>query len=219
MKNIRRSTLAVIFTLLLTSLVWAQQEEQPYPDPSSAQTQATDQNDRNDPPGRAARLQYMSGSVSVQPRGTEDWVAGTLNRPLTISDNVWTDKESRAELNVGTGILRMGDETSLTLTNISNRTVQVELHQGTLNVHIRHLYGGEIYEIDTPNLAFTVSKSGDYRFDVDPNGDSTIVTVRKGEGQATGQGPAVKIRSGEQANFTGGNSLAHQIHDAPRPDG
>src|SRR5579885_1028608 len=93
MKNIRRSTLAVIFTLLLTSLVWAQQEEQPYPDPSSAQTQATDQNDRNDPPGRAARLQYMSGSVSVQPRGTEDWVAGTLNRPLTISDNVWTDKE------------------------------------------------------------------------------------------------------------------------------
>src|SRR6266576_5948793 len=97
----------------------------------------------DDPPGRAARLQYISGSVSIQPRGTEDWVAGSLNRPLTIADNVWTDKESRAELNVGTGVIRMGDETSVTLTNVSDSTVQVELHQGTLDVHVRHLFGGE----------------------------------------------------------------------------
>src|SRR5262249_32644924 len=42
-----------------------------------------------DPPARAARLQYMSGSVSIQPQGQGDWAAGILNRPLTISDNVW----------------------------------------------------------------------------------------------------------------------------------
>ena len=53
-----------------------------------------------------ARLQYMTGSVSIQPRGTEDWVAGSVNRPLTTSDNVWTDKSSRAELNIGGGVLR-----------------------------------------------------------------------------------------------------------------
>ena len=64
------------------------------------------------------------------------------------------------------------------------------------------LYEGEVWEIDTPNLAFTVSKPGDYRFDVDPNGDATTVTVRKGEGEATGQGPAVRVHSGEQARFT-----------------
>ena len=33
------------------------------------------------------------------------------------------------------GVLRMGDETSLTLTNVSDNTVQVELHQGTLYLH------------------------------------------------------------------------------------
>jgi len=47
----------------------------------------------DDPPGRVARLQYMTGSVSIQPRGAEDWVAANLNRPLTTSDNIWTDKE------------------------------------------------------------------------------------------------------------------------------
>jgi hypothetical protein len=218
MKNFKRALLAMSLALFLTSIVWAQ-EDQPYSDPASAQNSPSDRDDRNDPPGRAARLQYLSGSVSIQPRGTEDWVAGSLNRPLTISDNVWTDKESRAELNVGTGTLRMGDETSLTLTNVSNSTVQVELHQGTLNVHVRHLFGGEIYEIDTPNLAFTIQKSGEYRLDVDPNGDTTVVTVRKGEGDATGQGPAFRVRSNEQVKFTDGTSLTHEVAEAPPYDG
>ena len=172
----------------------------------------------DDPPGRVANLGFMSGSVSIQPRGVDDWVQGTANRPLTNADNVWADKDSRAELNLGTGLMRINSETSLTITNIDNNVAQVELHQGTLNVHVKHLYDGEVYEIDTPNLAFTVKKSGDYRFDVDPNGDSTIVTVWKGEGQATGQGSPVDIHSGEQDHFSGGTSLTHETNPAPAPD-
>jgi hypothetical protein len=175
--------------------------------------------EKGDPPGRAIRLQYMSGSVSIQPSGNGDWVEGALNRPLTNADNIWSDKDSRAELNVGTGILRMGDETSMTLTNVADNSVQVELHQGTLNLHVRHLFEGEIYEIDTPNLAFTIQKSGDYRFDVDPNGDATVVTVRKGEGDATGQGPGVRVRSDEQVRFTDETSLNHEVAEAPPYDG
>jgi hypothetical protein len=228
MKNFKRAMLTMSFALLLTGIsAWAQdeppsQDEPPVPDQQQVQDQApsrANQPNQPDPPGRAARLQYMSGQVSVQPRGTEDWVAGTLNRPLTISDNIWTDKESRAELNVGTGVFRMGDETSLTLTNVSDNSVQVELHQGTLDLHVRHLFGGEIYEVDTPNLAFTIQKSGVYRIDVDPNGDATVVTVRKGEGDATGQGPAVRVRSNEQVKFTDGTSLTHTVAEAPPYDG
>jgi len=229
MKSLKRVMLAMFLTLSLTAISALAQDEEPYPDQGQVQDQAPAQDqqqasqparsDQNDPPGRAARLQYMSGSVSIQPRGTEDWVAGSLNRPLTIADNVWTDKESRAELNVGTGVMRMGDETSLTLTNVSDSTVQVELHQGTLDVHIRHLFGGEIYEIDTPNMAFTIQKSGVYRVDVDPNGDASVVTVRKGEGDATGQGPAVRVKSNEQVKFTDGTSMTHSVAEAPPYDG
>jgi len=173
----------------------------------------------NDPPQRVARLQYMSGSVSVQPKGQDDWVEGTLNRPLTNADNVWADKDSRAELNVGDGVLRMNSETSLTLTNVGDNNIQVQLHQGTLNVRVRRLYDGEIYEIDTPNMAFTIQKSGEYRFDVDPNSDTSFVTVWKGEGDATGDGPAVRVKSHERARFYNGTSLAHYLSDAPNPDG
>src|SRR5882757_3380279 len=173
----------------------------------------------DDPPGRVARLQYSSGSVSVQPQGTQDWVQATVNRPLTSSDNIWTDKDSRAELSLGTGIFRMNSETSVTFTNLNDRTVQVQLHQGTLSLHLRKLYDGEIYEIDTPNMAFTVQKSGEYRFDVQPEGDVTLVTVFKGQGDATGEGPAVHVREHERARFHEGTSLAHEFSPAPGYDG
>jgi len=215
MKNLKRGILAILLVLSLTA-VWSWSQEDAPPAPAREDAPASE---KGDPPGRAARLQYMSGSVSIQPGGTGDWVDGSLNRPLTISDNVWSDKSSRAELNVGTGMLRLSDETSLTLTNVNNESVQVQLHQGTLNVHIRHLFGGEIYEVDTPNMAFTIQKSGDYRFDVDPNGDATVVTVRKGEGDATGQGPGVRVRADQQVRFTDGTSMTHAVAEAPSYDG
>ena len=172
-----------------------------------------------DPPNRAVRLKYMSGQVSMQPGGVNDWVAATLNRPLTSADRLWTDKDSRAELSLGSASVRLNAETSMTLTNVSDDIVQVELDQGTLNLHIRHLFDGETYEIDTPNQAFTILKGGDYRFDVDPNADTTYVTVWHGEGEANGQGAGVKLHSGEQASFQNGTSLEHQMYPAPDRDG
>jgi hypothetical protein len=172
-----------------------------------------------DPPSRVAQLQYTSGEVSLQPSGINDWVAGAINRPLTTADRLWTDKNSRAELHLGSAAMRVSAETSLTLTNLTDDTLQVELDQGTLNLRVRRLYSGEIYEVDTPNIAFTITKAGEYRFDVDPSGDTTLVTVWHGEGEATGEGRSVKVKSDRQARFTAGTSLAHQIYDAPDRDG
>src|SRR5690349_18106101 len=167
------------------------------PPPADAAGQTADDN-RPDPPSRAARLQYMSGSVSVQPHGTDEWVAGALNRPLTISDNIWADKNSRAEISVGTGLIRVDSESSLTLTNVTDNMVQLQLHQGAMYLHVRRLYDGETYEVDTPDQAFTIRKPGDYRFDVDSDNDKTIITVWRGEGESTGNGPSVRIREGQQ---------------------
>ena len=165
--------------------------------------------DQPDPPSRAARLQFMSGSVSVQPHGTDEWTAGALNRPLTNSDNIWADKNSRAEISVGTGLIRIDSESSLTLTNIDENMVQLQLHQGALNLHVRRLYDNEHYEVDTPNQAFTILKPGDYRFDVDSDADKTVVTVWRGEGESTGnQG---KVYKGNQELFWIGHVISGVI--------
>jgi hypothetical protein len=198
----------------------AQPASAPPPPSGDMQAENTPQSDDDsqDPSSRVARMQIIDGQVSIQPGGVNDWVAGTLNRPLTSGDNVWTDKNSRSELNVGTGVFRMGSETSVTLANVADKTTQLQLHQGTLNLRVRHLYDGEVYEIDTPNMAFTVQKPGDYRFDVDPNADTSYVTVWKGEGNATGDGPSVVVREHEKARFSNGTSMAYEINKAPGYD-
>jgi hypothetical protein len=173
----------------------------------------------NDPPGRAVDLRYISGQISIQPGGVNDWVEAAVNRPLTTADRVWADKDSRAELHLGTAALRINSETSMTLTNVNDQTVQVELDQGTLGVRIRKLHDGETYEIDSQNMAFTISQTGSYRFEVDPNAGTTKVMVFKGAGEATGQGPSVKLSDGNQATFTNGESLQHTSTATPVPDG
>src|ERR1700722_4378558 len=58
--------------------------------------------DETDPPDRVARLSYVQGAVSLEPAGSQDWVAAELNRPLTTSDRLWSDTPtSRAELDFG----------------------------------------------------------------------------------------------------------------------
>ncbi|HEX4487106.1 MAG TPA: DUF6600 domain-containing protein [Terriglobales bacterium] len=223
MKLFRRVLVATsLFAALTAASLRAQDQEEvsgPGPAPNQTQNQNQNNDSAQDPPGRAARLQYIQGSVSVQPGGTGDWVEGALNRPLTNADNIWTDKSARTELNVGSGILRLNSESSLTLTNVGDNSVQVQLHQGTLNLRVRKLYDGEIYEVDTPNMAFTVQKSGEYRFDVNPDGDASFVTVFKGQGDATGEGPAVHVKDHERARFHEGQSLAHEFSPAPGYDG
>src|SRR4029077_10035961 len=115
------------------------------------------------------------------------------------------------------GLIRIDAESSLTLTNVSDNAVQLQLHQGAMFLHVRSLEG-MTYEVDTPNQAFTVLKSGDYRFDVNPDADTTVVTVWRGEGESAGDGPAVRIHDNEQARFSNGTSLKNEMHAAPSPD-
>jgi hypothetical protein len=172
----------------------------------------------DDPPGRVARLNYIQGSVSFQPGGETDWVQANPNRPLTTGDNLWADRNARGELHIGSSSIRIGSETGITFLNLDDRTVQIQLAQGTLNVHVRRLEGGDAFEIDTPNLAFTLERAGDYRVDVDPNGNATNVTVREGEGDALGGGSEYHMDSGDAASFSGTDSLAYDRGQAGRLD-
>jgi hypothetical protein len=180
---------------------------------------AAAQEPSGDPPSRVMRLQYIDGQVSLQPGGVDDWVAANLNRPLTTADRIWTDRDSRAELTLASAALRLGSETSVTVTNLDDNTAQIELDQGILNLSVRYLNPGEIVEVDTPNFAYTVARPGDYRFDVLPNEDQSWITVRHGDGEATGQGNAVRVRSGQSFRFNAGQSLSYTDSGAPSRDG
>ncbi|HEY6002819.1 MAG TPA: DUF6600 domain-containing protein, partial [Anaeromyxobacter sp.] len=174
--------------------------------------------DYYDPPGRVARLKYLRGPVSFQPAGDSDWVAAVVNRPLTTGDRLWTDSGARAELSIGSATIRLGPGTGFSFLNLDDGTVQVELTQGTLGIRVRRLDRDEIFEVDTPNQAFTILRPGQYRFDASEDGYTTFATVRRGEGEATGGGEIYPVHSGETGRFTGTDRLGAEVIDAGAPD-
>src|SRR5271156_5884932 len=101
-------------------------------------------------PTRVARLNYVQGAVSFQPAGEQDWLEADINRPLTTGDNLWADHDSRGEIHIGATAIRLSSDTGISFLNLDDRTVQLQLAQGTIEVHLRRLEPGNAFEIDTP---------------------------------------------------------------------
>ena len=171
-----------------------------------------------DPPSRVARVGYMSGNVSFSFAGENDWVRASTNRPLTTGDRLWVDSRARTEVQIGGAVVRMSSSTGLSILNLDDRTAQLRLSQGTLIVRVRRLDRNQIFEVATPNLAFTLTQPGEYRISVDPEGYATDIYVRRGQGEAYGDGAAYIIDSRQGYSFTGTNLRDYELVSLPRPD-
>jgi hypothetical protein len=175
--------------------------------------------DAQDPPSRVARLSYFDGSVSFQAGGSGDWGNAAKNRPVTIGDKIWVDKDARAELQAGQASIHLGAMTALSFLNLDQNITQMRLAEGSINFRVRELREGDTYEVDTPNVAFTVREAGAFRIDVNESGDGTLVTVIRGEGEVTAGGKSHVVRSGELAEFNGTDSdIDYHTDRAPQPD-
>ncbi len=172
-----------------------------------------------DPPDRVARLSYISGEVSMRPAGDSDWVAVELNRPLTTGDTIWTGDPGRAELHLGTAALRIAAGTTLTLTEVSSNAVQVKLTGGTLAVRIRELDADEEFEVDTPDAAVRLLRTGDYRIDVAMNAPGTAILARPGDADVTGpNGLNFVVHARQQAQVPGWDQQRYTISEPRPPD-
>jgi hypothetical protein len=183
----------------------------------SPQAKAQDQ-DQDDPPSRVARLGYMEGSVSFQPAGETEWVGAVPNRPMTTGDKLWADHDSRAEVQLGSATIDLAANTGFSFLNLDDNTVQIELSSGTINFRVHGLDQNDIFEVDTPNQAFTVSQPGSYRVEASEDGNYTVVTIRDGAGESTGNGQSYTLHAGQRTTFSGTDSLNAEVQQIGNPD-
>src|SRR5689334_6424431 len=93
--------------------------------------QARADDEAKDPPTRVARLSLVDGSVSMQPGGQGDWGSAQRNRPVTIGDKIWVDKDSRAEMQAGEAAFHVGSMTALSFLNLDEGITQVRIPEGS----------------------------------------------------------------------------------------
>jgi hypothetical protein len=171
-----------------------------------------------DPPGRVARISHSQGEVSYSPYGTDDWIAVDRNRALWRGDRLWADCSALAELQVGNAELRLAPATGLEILDLDDQIAQFELTQGSVNLRVSRLYEGQVYEIATPTLAFTIDQPGRYRVDVDPHGNQTTIIVREGGGEAWGDNSRFALHDGDAVRFDDSDLRRYALFDLPRAD-
>ena len=172
-----------------------------------------------DPPSRVAHMNLAEGAVAFAPAGETEWTDMPRNRPLVRGDRMWTDKGSRAEVQVGSSAVRMDGATQMEILALDDQSTQLSVTQGTVFVRVRSLPEGENFEIDTPNLAYRAAYPGDYRIDVDASGGTTRVTIHSGTGAVYGEGGHVMpLGGGQQVTFRAKTLAQVTAQESPPQD-
>jgi hypothetical protein len=171
-----------------------------------------------DPPGIAGRVAFLSGSVSLEPQATQDWSSAPLNYPMVSGDRIFTGDGARAAVQCGDTDIRLGGDTDVTLTNLTDDYKQIGLSQGSIHVRVFSLAEDESIEVDTPSGAVMVEGPGDYRINAYPDQPAALVVVNSGWVQLAGPGLNQEVDQGEAVQLYGTDNPEVGLVEIPEPD-
>jgi hypothetical protein len=172
-----------------------------------------------DPPSQVARISVLVGNVSVEPASVDQFTAAEANYPLTTGDRIYADTGATAELQTDALAVRLGAQTDLTVTAMTDTLAQLGLASGSVHLRSYSVDPNVTVELDTPNVAVTVLQPGDVRVDVDPQGDTTTVTLLSGQVQVDGNGLQQVLQPGQKVRLGGSDPVSAQWLYAGGGDG
>jgi len=160
-----------------------------------------------DPPTRAARLSSIEGQVSLQAPGSDEWTQPTRNYSLSTGDRLYAGQDAHAELDFGSGAVRLDHGGDLTLTNLTDNFTQLGLDEGALEASLYRYDRNDSLELDTPNGALVPTESGTYIVSVEPQGAGTVVDVESGALELSGPGLDETLNAGRVVRLVGTNPI------------
>ena len=163
-------------------------------------------------------MAYFSGEVSYS-RGDDpdDWQPASLNFPMTLGDRLYTASGARMELQTEGGAIYLAPETDLAALNLTYEVKQFSLGMGSASFRIRRIDSGESFEVDTPNAAVTFDRAGEYRINVDRDGNTRVI-VNRGYAHVAAAGGEVPLEAGRLMAIDGIDSPVYDVTSLPRPD-
>jgi hypothetical protein len=162
------------------------------------------------------RLSFISGEVSFWRPGAEDWAPARVNTPLAPGDALYTGPGANLELEIGPrAFVRAGAGTQVGMESLEPDFLQIKVTAGHASLDLRELPAGHTVELNTPNAAFTVERTGYYRVDVGQ--ETTTFSARRGGRAmlASPGGPPAMIAAGQQVAVTGADSPRVETSAAP----
>ena len=157
----------------------------------------------DDPPAIAARVAWLQGDVSLEAQGADYWSPAPVNYPMVSGDRIFAGPGSRAAIQSGPIDVRLWSNTDVTLTNLNEQYEQIGIAQGSIRVRIFSIDPDGAFEVDTPGGAVIIRDPGDYRVNVYPDQQASLVEVFSGTAQIAGPGVNQELDSNEAVQLYG----------------
>ncbi|NMF89936.1 DUF6600 domain-containing protein [Aromatoleum petrolei] len=118
-----------------------------------------------DPPARAGRLSVIEGEVALRRDGSHDWESAAVNLPITTGDEIATEADGRAEMRIGSSVLRLDKATSVEVRRLDDERIRVLLKEGSVAMRIRSAEREDAIEVETRDGVAVPAEPGRYRVD------------------------------------------------------
>ena len=176
--------------------------------PSPAQDDSYAQ---DDPPAQAGRLSLVSGTVSIQQVGSDDWGQAVPNLPLGPGDRIFTDVDGRAEIQIGQTYIRVGPNSDVSFVADTPHGISIGLAQGVVHLRTFGLWPGQRVYVNTPSGTGSVDSAGEeLRVDVLPDEGAAIFTNLGAQAFAGGPGYGSTLYPGQCLELVGSNPVYPQ---------
>jgi hypothetical protein len=178
--------------------------------------------------GRIARISLIEGEVSYQRLSDgQSWYDASLNLPLNERDQLYSGPNGRVEIQLsGRNLVRIDRNSNLRFSQFNTGTVQFALPVGTATFRVDSLDRRQFnvvdvndiakndpiyFEVDTPIVAITFLKEGNYRVNVREDG-TTEVIVRRGQAEVYNRDiGTVTVKQGRRIVVDGRDANFFQI--------
>ena len=160
-----------------------------------------------DPPGRVGRIGEFSGTVWMFDAEQGEWTAAQRNRPLTSGDRLSAERDARAELQIGSAMLRLDSGTELEVTELDDARVRVHLHNGSLALRLRSNASAREFAVTTAEGQFEPQSAGHYR--IDRRDDGSFGGVITGAMRFEARDSALELAAGQRAELWSERGVTH----------
>jgi hypothetical protein len=168
-------------------------------------------NAQPDPPAQAGRLSYVTGNVSFQPVGSDDFGQAFPNLPLGPGDRIVTDYDGQAEIQVGQTFVRIGPNADVSLVDVNVSGLYFGVAQGSIILRAVGLWPNQSAYVQTPSGSSAQATPGELRADVIPDESAAVFTAMEGSSYINGAGGfSQQIVQGQALELAGSNPVFPQ---------
>jgi hypothetical protein len=169
-----------------------------------------------DPPGRVGRIADVDGNVWLFDGEDNEWVQARRNRPLTEGDRLSVERGGRAQVQIGSGTLRLDGGTDVEFEQLDDSRVHVRLLGGSAALRVRSSHSAREFAVLTQEGRYEPLRPGHYRVDVEER--SSVGETLAGAMRFEARDSVLDINDGQRAEFWQERGVTHYSWARPNSD-